>query len=109
MNSNKHISIGVIAFYNDQVNLLKKELIEGSALVQRWIKAGRVSLQISTVDKFQGSEKDIIVLSCVKTGKKQQNRQACSHDIGFLRDYRRVNVALTRYVIQICVSNRLLV
>jgi len=95
------ITIGIIAFYNDQVAMLKNQLSEGPA--KRWIQSGRVSVQISTVDKFQGSEKDIIVLSCVKSSHNQNGRKGgrCQqpqhgHNIGFLRDFRRVNVALTR-------------
>jgi senataxin len=41
------------------------------------------------VDGFQGQEKDIIVLSCVRSGPNLRT-------IGFLKDERRMNVALTR-------------
>lgn len=43
----------------------------------------------NTVDGFQGQEKDIIILSCVRSGPNLSS-------IGFLRDFRRMNVALTR-------------
>ena len=42
-------------------------------------------LQVSTVDAFQGAEKDVIVLSTIRT-----------NHIGFIDDARRINVALTR-------------
>ena len=43
-----------------------------------------------SVDKFQGMEMDIIILSFVRNHKDK------SGDIGFARDYRRLNVALSR-------------
>jgi senataxin len=46
------------------------------------------SVEINTVDSFQGRESDIVILSCV--------RAAGSRGIGFLSDVRRMNVALTR-------------
>lgn len=45
-------------------------------------------LEISTVDGYQGQEKEIIIFSCVRTCE--------SRGIGFLNDARRLNVALTR-------------
>jgi len=45
-------------------------------------------LRISTIDSFQGQEKEIIILSLVRSND--------DGDIGFLKDYRRMNVALTR-------------
>jgi ATP-dependent RNA/DNA helicase IGHMBP2 len=45
-------------------------------------------LRISTIDSFQGQEKEIIILSLVRSND--------DGDIGFLKDYRRMNVAITR-------------
>ena len=53
----------------------------GSAVLQ--------SVEVSTVDGFQGQEKEIIIFSCVRTGDQRGN-------IGFLNDSRRLNVAITR-------------
>lgn len=45
-------------------------------------------MRISTIDSFQGQEKDVIILSLVRSND--------DGDIGFLKDYRRMNVAITR-------------
>ncbi|CAM9768245.1 unnamed protein product, partial [Hapterophycus canaliculatus] len=50
--------------------------------------AWQSQVEISTVDAFQGREKDVIIVSTV--------RAAGSRGIGFLADVRRMNVALTR-------------
>ncbi|RUM27684.1 MAG: IGHMBP2 family helicase, partial [Aquifex sp.] len=67
--------IGVISPYEDQVNLLE-EILEDS------------EVEVKTVDGFQGREKEVIIISLVRANKEE--------DIGFLKDYRRLNVALTR-------------
>ncbi|XP_054846196.1 protein ZGRF1 [Eublepharis macularius] len=72
--------IGVITLYKSQMskicNLLAAVYSDASQ-----VKA----VQVSTVDAFQGAEKDIIVLSCVRT-----------RHVGFIDSESRVNVALTR-------------
>jgi len=70
--------IGLITPYKEQYALFKKEL-------KGFIEKG---LEISTIDGFQGKEKDIILLSLVRANEKGE--------IGFLKDYRRLNVAITR-------------
>jgi superfamily I DNA and/or RNA helicase len=45
-------------------------------------------LDVDTVDSFQGSECDVIIISLVRSNTEQ--------DIGFLKDIRRMNVAMTR-------------
>ncbi|MBK8142235.1 MAG: hypothetical protein IPK57_15560 [Chitinophagaceae bacterium] len=45
-------------------------------------------LRLSTIDSFQGQEKEIIIVSLVRSND--------DGDIGFLKDYRRMNVAITR-------------
>ena len=68
----------VITFYSAQVRVIKEQL--------RLRGLGGVS--VSTVDSFQGSEADIIVLSFVRCNERSS--------IGFLSDFRRLNVAITR-------------
>lgn len=73
-----HQHIGVISFYAGQVDLLKR-LIK---------KENLGDIRIHTVDGFQGDENDIILISFVRA-----NYNA---NVGFLRDFRRLNVAITR-------------
>ena len=56
-------------------------------------------IEINTDDAFQGSEKDIIIFSCVRSMSQVQKKQKqfdLKQVIGFLADKRRMNVALTR-------------
>jgi superfamily I DNA and/or RNA helicase len=73
--STKPLSIGIITPYKAQVNLLKEILPE-------------LKDHINTVDAFQGQERDIIIFNCVRNNHWG--------DIGFVRDQRRMNVAITR-------------
>lgn len=68
----------VITFYSAQVALIQRELY--GAQVE--------GVRVATVDGFQGAESDIVVLSFV--------RGQGTMGVGFLKDYRRLNVALTR-------------
>ncbi|ABN67685.2 predicted protein [Scheffersomyces stipitis CBS 6054] len=76
--------IGVISPYNAQVSVLKKIIQKGGSRIE-----------ISTVDGFQGREKEVIIISLVRSN---DNRE-----IGFLKDKRRLNVAMTRPKRQLCV------
>ncbi|OMJ16754.1 Protein ZGRF1 [Smittium culicis] len=70
------LKIGVISLYKDQANMIADRLGQ---------KDGTSLVKSSTVDAFQGSEKDIIILSCIRT-----------QSIGFSSNYPRINVALSR-------------
>lgn len=74
-------SVGFVSPYKEQVRVLRRELSH-SAIPQS------VSVEVNTVDGFQGREKDVIVFSCVRASKRG--------GIGFLKDVRRLNVAITR-------------
>jgi len=75
-------SIGVIAPYREQVEYMKRYDKEFSQLSLSY------SIDISTIDSFQGQERDIIFISLVRSNYEGS--------LGFLKDYRRINVALTR-------------
>ncbi|MBQ0016173.1 MAG: AAA family ATPase [Bacteroidales bacterium] len=77
------IDIGIISPYRSQVRLLRRMI-----KTQRLLKPLRSQISIHTVDGFQGQERDVIIISTVRDNNQQQ--------IGFLRDLRRMNVAITR-------------
>lgn len=68
----ENISVGIISPYRRQVTLLEEVL----------------NNQAQTIDSFQGQEKELIIVSLVRSNE--------NGIIGFLKDYRRMNVALTR-------------
>ena len=83
-------SIGVITFYRAQVNMIKS-LLDRAGKTQNGSSNDEDEesfLKVATVDSFQGSERDIIILSLVRSNRGGR--------IGFLRDARRLNVAITR-------------
>lgn len=77
------IDVGIISPYRAQVQLLRKELRK-----REFLRPYRHLLTVNTVDGFQGQERDIILISLVRSND--------GGDIGFLRDLRRMNVAITR-------------
>lgn len=64
--------IGVISPYSDQVNII----------------SNKTDVEVKTVDGFQGGEKEIIIMSTVRSNENKK--------LGFLEDLRRLNVAITR-------------
>jgi len=79
----KDVSVGVIAPYKAQIELLTDSLNQSAGLAPF-----RENLSINTVDAFQGQERDVIYISLVRSN--------ANGEIGFLKEYRRMNVALTR-------------
>ena len=68
-----------------QVSLLRRMLRRGG-------EAQSEQLEVSSVDGFQGREKQVVIFSCVRSNNISSTRGA----LGFLADARRVNVAFTR-------------
>ena len=79
----ERIDVGIISPYRAQVQYLRQ-------LVRRsdYFKPLRGQFTVNTVDGFQGQERDVVVISLVRANDEGQ--------IGFLRDLRRMNVAITR-------------
>jgi len=83
---NKPWKVGLISPYSAQVRLLKEMIASES---EWWFfKQMEQDLTISTVDGFQGQERDIMLISLTRSNPQGE--------IGFLADTRRMNVALTR-------------
>ena len=79
----ERLDVGIISPYRAQVQYLRQQIRK-----KDWIKPFRTRISVNTVDGFQGQERDIIVISLVRSNDEGQ--------IGFLRDLRRMNVAMTR-------------
>lgn len=76
--------VGIITPYKQQMHTLK----DGIYPLLRQLKLPLDTVEINTVDAYQGREKDIIIISCVRGSQERT--------LGFLNDYRRMNVAITR-------------
>lgn len=71
--------IGIITFYRSQLSLLR-QTVKGTEAE---------AIEMHTADKFQGRDKEVVLLSCVRSNK--------DGNVGeLLRDWRRLNVAVTR-------------
>lgn len=76
--------IGIISFYAAQVRLIRQE-------IAKRCKLKCISCDVNTVDRFQGKEKPIVIVSLVrnvKAGKK--------YDASYVKAYQRINVAVSR-------------
>ena len=79
----ERLDVGIISPYRAQVQYLRRLLKK-----REFFKPFRQLVSVNTVDGFQGQERDIILISLVRANDEGQ--------IGFLRDLRRMNVAITR-------------
>ena len=76
-------AVGIISGYSAQVEQLRRIVDPNNKA--RW---RRLKIEIATVDSFQGRECDVVIYSAVRSNRERR--------IGFLRDHRRINVALSR-------------
>lgn len=79
----EQIDVGIISPYRAQVQYLRHMIMR-----REFFKPFRKLITVNTVDGFQGQERDIILISMVRANE--------NGEIGFLRDLRRMNVAITR-------------
>jgi hypothetical protein len=86
-NPSARTKIGVVTPYNGQVQLVKN-LLAGDHEFLDIIEALSSSVEVNSVDGYQGREQDVIIFSTVRSNRKG--------NVGFLSDWRRLNVALTR-------------
>lgn len=86
--------IGVITFYAAQVSLIKRSLRKVGVAHDDNSSEGNASaftdgaVKVMSVDGYQGSEADIIIISFVRCN--------ASSNVGFVNDFQRLNVSLTR-------------
>ena len=79
----EHVDVGMISPYKAQVQYLRQRIKSDP-----FFKPYRHLITVNTVDGFQGQERDVIIISLVRANE--------NGEIGFLRDLRRMNVAMTR-------------
>ncbi|KAL6432141.1 hypothetical protein ACFW04_006688 [Cataglyphis niger] len=85
-NTRNTISLGIITPYNNQRTLILNKINEKISYFKiSEDHKNKINFEVNTVDSFQGQERDVIIMSCVR-----------SHGIGFLSDKQRLCVALTR-------------
>jgi superfamily I DNA and/or RNA helicase len=75
-------SVAIITPYNEQILLLRERIRPNS------LKWHSLTIEIATVDAFQGRDSNIVIYSTVRSNAKRE--------LGFLKDRRRLNVALSR-------------
>lgn len=76
-------TVAIISPYKEQVIFIQDEFKANEIANFK-----NVDIEIDTIDSFQGQERDVIYISLVRSND--------TREIGFLKDYRRMNVAMTR-------------
>ena len=79
------LQVAVISFYKAQIGLLRDRFRDANIGENYGFNVNR---DINTVDQFQGSERDVVIVSLVRTGPRLTGE--------FVRDFRRINVAFSR-------------
>ena len=74
-------SIAILSPYREQLIHMQKHIASDPVL-------SPLNIVVQTIDGYQGQERDVVYISLVRSNNK--------NDIGFLSDYRRMNVAMTR-------------
>lgn len=91
--------IGIITPYKAQMQLLKKEL-ENIIKEYKKLDSKGISIDIGTIDSFQGSDRDLIIYDCVRSdamkNDKLAQKQRKGAKITFIADEKRLNVSLSR-------------
>ena len=75
--------VALITFYGEQVRRIKREIIQKNKK-----RFANLDLRCGTVDRFQGMESELVIVSFVRNNPYRQ--------VGFARDPKRINVALSR-------------
>ena len=81
-------SVGVICTYGDQAGLINRK--KGRARFEGFSQKIDERFIVSTVDDFQGDERDIIIVSMVR------NPRGANFDLDFIKKFERINVAFSR-------------
>lgn len=80
-------TLGVVTPYTGQVEHIK-QLMNADEEYQKLVENLDEPIEVKSVDGYQGRERDVIIFSAVRSNR--------NGNIGFLTDWRRMNVALTR-------------
>lgn len=78
------VDVGIISFYAEQVRQIR-------SLIKQECNLKVVKCDVNTVDRFQGKEKSIVIVSLVRNVPVGSR-----YDASFVKDYRRINVAMSR-------------